>query len=165
MRTYKELNQMLSEMGPETTDNGGDSRSALSHDGAHRIEHDEQLARVNAFVHALTEREYLDPRGALNLLRSKLNIIGFDFDFNSKTPIESGLKEYRLTRFGGAFGKTLDTPYNEFNKTDGISEFNEGTGFNLNIDCKRNNTGMYNIDASIAPKKFKEEKFNEASEG
>tara|TARA_Y100000310_G_scaffold334963_1_gene415875 strand:- start:2241 stop:2741 length:501 start_codon:yes stop_codon:yes gene_type:complete len=162
MKTYKELNKMLSEMGPENTEvGGGDARSAMSHFGSHRIEHDEALGRVNAFIHAMTEREFLDPRGALNLMRTKLNTVGLDFEFSSRIPISNGLKEFKVTRFGGGFGKTLDTPYDEFNKTDGISEFNDGKGFNLNINVVRGKSGMYNIDAKIVESKVKEEKFTE----
>jgi hypothetical protein len=164
MKTYKELSKMLSEMGPEYSDGGGDAQSAMSHYGSHRIEHDEAFGRVNAFLHAMTEREFLDPRGALNLMRTKLNTVGLDFDFNGKVPISNGLKEFKLNRFGGAFGKTLDTPYDEFNKTDGISEFNGGKGFNLNVTCTRGKSGMYNIDAEITESKAKKEKFTENSE-
>ena len=164
MKTYKELSKTLSEMGPEYSDGGGDAQSAMSHYGSHRIEHDEAFGRVNAFLHAMTEREFLDPRGALNLMRTKLNTVGLDFDFNGRVPISNGLKEFKLNRFGGAFGKTLDTPFDEFNKTDGISEFNGGKGFNLNVTCTRGKSGMYNIDAEITESKVKEEKFTENSE-
>ena len=109
----------------------------------------------------MTEREFLDPRGALNLMRTKLNTVGLDFEFSSRIPISNGLKEFKVTRFGGGFGKTLDTPYDEFNKTDGISEFNDGKGFNLNINVVRGKSGMYNIDAKIVESKVKEEKFTE----
>ena len=153
---------MLSEMGPENTEvGGGDARSALSHFGTHRIEHDEAFGRVNAFIHAMTQREFLDPRGALFQLRTKLNTVGLDFEYNQKMPLSNGLKEFKLTRYGGAWGKTLDTPYDEFNKTDGISEFNNGKGFNLNITVTRGKGGLYNIDAGIVESKQKEEKFTE----
>ena len=87
MKKFKQILQLLES---EAIDGGGFSnpfqpskttRTAASDFGVHRVENDTQLNRVKAFLSSFTGREYLDPRGALSLLRAKMNIIGLDFDF------------------------------------------------------------------------------------
>ena len=93
MKKFKQLKQQLNEdaymdggaLGQWPTPNS--TRSAFSDFGVHRVEHQEQLKRIQAFLNAFTSREYLEPRAALSLMRVKLNLAGFDFDFNRKTEI------------------------------------------------------------------------------
>jgi len=152
MKRYKELTDFLTEMGPENTEvGGGDERSAHNDYGIYRIQNPEQLARVNAFINAMTQREFMDPKAALVQMRWKLNTAGLDFNFDGRNTITDGVKEYSLTRYGGSFGKNLTTPYNEFERTDGISEYNDGNSLALRVNVEQAESGMYNIDASIIP--------------
>ena len=84
------------------------------------------------------------------MLRAKLNIAGLDFDFNKETCFtDEGISKFRITRFGGAFGKSPTTPFDEFDNTDGISEFNDGKGFNLIVTIGPSANGTYSIDTKI----------------
>jgi|3_EtaG_2_1085321.scaffolds.fasta_scaffold46797_2 hypothetical protein len=149
MKNYKELRSLLVEMGPEDTPFGGDARSAFSHYGVHRIDNPEQLSRLNAFLSAIGEREFLDPNGAVVQMKTKLNMAGYDFDCDVQNGPHLGNKEYPLTRHGGTFGKNTDTPFGDFEKTDGISSGENS--YNLNINTEKLPSGMYKIFPVISP--------------
>jgi hypothetical protein len=156
MKKFKQLKQQLTEdaymdggaLGGFPAQNS--TRSAFSDFGVHRVEHDEQLKRIQAFVHAFTSREYLEPRAALSLLRVKLNLAGFDFNFDKKTPINTDTPiVFKLTRFGGIFGKSPTTPHDEFETTDGFEGILNGDRLALNVMIKNNPSGLYKLDIQI----------------
>ena len=153
MIKFKELNTFLTTLfeGEETT--GGASRSAHSDYGVHRVENPEQVQRLNAFLSSYTQREFIEPKAAVATLRHKFNTIGLDFDWNASSVLEDGDNTIPMTRFGGAFGKSLQTPYAEFETTDGIQEFNGGKGLNLNINVSNGDGGLYKLDAKIVESK------------
>jgi len=80
-------------------------RSAHSDFGLFRDDPD-QLKRIQAFVNAYLGGSYIEPEAAINLLRSKLNHAGLDFDFNSKTKLSTGSHSFQLNRYGEIFGTT-----------------------------------------------------------
>ena len=134
--------------GEETT--GGASRSAFSDVGVHRVEEPEQLARLNAFLGAFSQKECIEPKAAVAQLRHKFNTVGLDFDWNASSSLQDGSNSIPLNRYGGTFGKSMQTPYAEFETTDGIKEYNNGKGLNLNINLSTGDTGLYKIDAKIS---------------
>ena len=160
----KKFKQILKLLESEAIDGGGFSnpfqpskttRTAASDFGVHRVENDTQLNRVKAFLSSFTGREYLDPRGALSLLRAKMNIIGLDFDFTPKTKLMAspeGPNTFKLTRFGGTFGTTPEHDLNNgFLVTDGISEFNGGKGLQMVVDVIITPNHLYKFDISVIP--------------
>lgn len=156
MKKFKQLKQQLTEdaymdggaLGQWPTPNS--TRSAFSDFGVHRVEHNEQLKRLEAFISAFTSREYLEPRAALSLLRVKLNLAGFDFDFNKKTTISTDTPiTFNLKRFGGTFGKLPSTPHNEFETTDGFEDILGGDHLVLNVIVKNNPSGLYKLEINI----------------
>ena len=154
MIKFKELNTFLETLfeGEETT--GGASRSARSDYGVHRVENPEQVGRLNAFLNAFTQREFIEPKAAVAQLRHKFNTVGLDFDWNATSNIkEDGTMSIPLNRFGGTFGKSMQTPYAEFETTDGIQEFNGGKGFNLKLNVSNGEGGLYKLDAKIVESK------------
>jgi hypothetical protein len=153
MKTYNELLQKIneSEYGFGGGFGNGDpsdsyGRSAHSDAGIYRTESPAQLKRLNAFVNAFTQKEFLDPRAALGMLRAKLNIAGLDFKIDMAENLEDGSTSYRLYKFGGTFGKSPTTPHNEFEVTDG---FEEGKSYALNINMIDVPNGLYKVDAKI----------------
>lgn len=154
MKKYKELKKTLMES--ELEDGGAlggypaqRSRSAHSDYGIHRLDSSEQVQRIQAFLSAFTQREYLEPRAAVSLLRVKLNLAGLDFDFNNKTDLQAGaVNILPLKRFGGTFGKSVTTPHDEFETTDGFKEL-LGHGLNLMISISVADSGLYKMEASI----------------
>jgi hypothetical protein len=155
MKKFKQLKTELFES--ENMDGGAlgqwptnGPQSAHSDYGVHRIESEEQIQRLQAFLNTFTAREYLDVRAALSLLRVKLNFAGLDFDFNNKTEITAERPmAFQLKRFGGTFGKTPTTPHNEFTVTDGIEDVLGGDHLVLMVDAKESDSGMYKMKITI----------------
>ena len=85
------------------------------------IQHPEVLKRVNAFVGSIADREYLIPENALNQLKSFLERIGLEFDMPT-LPDGNGSVVVELRRYGGIFGKSVDTPFDEFDHEQGIDK-------------------------------------------
>ena len=155
MKKYKDLRLQLNE--GENTEGGAlggypaqNVQSAQSDFGIHRIENTEQVQRIQAFLSAFTGREYLEPRAALSLMRVKLNLAGLDFDFNKKTDLGIGQPmNFKLTRYGGTFGKTPTTPHNEFETTDGIEDIMGGDHLSLAVMISEAESGLYKMDIEI----------------
>ena len=158
MKKFKQLAEQIGLYEDEHTFGGGvqfpsatpREISATSDEGAYYIQRKSQLNRINAFLDAFSRKEYIDPKGALAMLRAKLNITGLDFEFNKGTSFnEEGQNVFPVTRFGGTFGKSLDTPHDEFETTDGISEYNDGKGFSLVIDITPTANGVMKLNAKL----------------
>ena len=169
MKKFKQLKQQLNEdaymdggaLGQWPTPNS--TRSAFSDFGVHRVEHQEQLKRIQAFLHAFTSREYLEPRAALSLMRVKLNLAGFDFDFNNKTAIQTQTPiTFNLKRFGGTFGRSLTTPFGEFETTDGFEGILDGDHLILSIIIEEVPSGLYKLNAQIIRKTAEEKAGNKS---
>ena len=166
MKNFKELTKSLNLHEMEYTEGGalggslsapGGGNSIHSDEGVHRIELNSQKKRIGAFLTAFGRKEYLDPKAALGILRSKLNIIGLDFDFNStKSECEMAIETgepmvYQLTRFGGVFGTAPDHDLlkNGFINSDGISDARNGVGLNIVINLSETPNGLYKIETSL----------------
>ena len=105
------------------------------------------LKRVNAFVGSIADREYLIPENAIDQLRNFLMRIGLTFP---KVEIpESGSVTVPLAQWGGRFGKTLETDFDQFLDDDGITNRKEG-GLNLQVKAEAiANTGSWKVYAQI----------------
>jgi|TARA_R110002020_G_scaffold43042_2_gene125459 hypothetical protein len=159
MKNFKELanNIGLYESGEHTFGGGVQNPSATPREisaasdvGVFNIQRKSQLNRINAFLDSFSRKEYIDPRGAIAMLRAKLNIAGLDFDFTGKTCFsEDGENRFPINRFGGTFGKGLTTPFDEFDNTDGISDANDGKGFDLVITITTTANGVSKLNARL----------------
>ena len=81
---------------------------------------------LNAFVGAIGDHEYMNPRIAFKKLEENLQKLGYHFDMPT---IDSGEGEYSLPlRYGsGTFNASYDeNSYGEFTESDGISEHIQG---------------------------------------
>ena len=74
---------------------------------------DAVVERLNAYVGAIADREYLNPEKPVAEMRQKLMRVGIHFGDVQFTE-ESGESFIPLVQYGGAFGKSGDTPYDEF---------------------------------------------------
>ena len=159
MKKFKELANKIGlyESGEHTIGGGVQNPSgvpreisAISDEGVYNIQRKSQFNRINAFLDSFSRKEYIDPRGAMAMLRAKLNIAGLDFEFGAKSAFDSeGKNIFPITRFGGTFGKSLDTPHDEFEVTDGISPQNDGKGFDLVIDVVPTANGVSKMNVSL----------------
>ena len=81
---------------------------------------------LNAFVGAIGDHEYMNPRIAFKQLEENLQKLGYHFEMPT---IDGGEGNYSMPlRYGsGTFSTTYDeNPYGEFSESDGISEHIEG---------------------------------------
>ena len=76
--------------------------------GAHNVHDGEVLNRVNAFVGALADREYINPNAAVNNIQQNLHRLGLDFKEKIDITDKSGTISTGVARFGGRFGKDTD---------------------------------------------------------
>ena len=83
------------------------------------------IKKLNAWVGTIAGN-YVLPEEAISNLRSSLSKIGLSFDPVPTMEGESGSVELPLTLFGGRFGKSVNTPHDEFDEDDGISHMVEG---------------------------------------
>jgi len=153
MKTYKELQEDIQVIMETEETIGGAAQSAHSHSGLHYIEQDENVGRLNAFLNAFTDREFLDPKTAVAQIRNKFNQAGLDFQWNNNSKLTNETVKIPLLRWGGSFGTipTHDLMKDGFYKSDNIKEFNNGQGLALKITAEQPDHGLYTIDAKIVP--------------
>ena len=113
------------------------------------IQNPRVLKALNAYVGAIANMEYMLPEHALNKLKEKLGRLGFAFGAIPEMTEKSGSFDLPLTKFGGRFGKDLDTPTDEFLNDDGISHMVEG-GLALKIQYEVLSNSSCRIFAEIA---------------
>ena len=81
---------------------------------------------LNAFVGAIGDHEYMNPRIAFKQLEENLQKLGYHFEMPT---IDDGEGDYSMPlRYGsGTFSANYDeNPYGEYQETDGISEHIQG---------------------------------------
>ena len=113
------------------------------------IQNPRVLKALNAYVGAIANMEYMLPEHALSKLKEKLGRLGFAFGAIPEMTEKSGSFDLPLTKFGGRFGKDLDTPTDEFLNDDGISHMVEG-GLALKIQYEMLSNSSCRIFAEIA---------------
>ena len=112
--------------------------------GAHNIENPEVLKKVNAFVGAIAEQEYINPEAALEQLCNKLKTIGLELG-NVDMKGDNGKVSVEVSQFGGRFGKDLDG--SDLND-DGISHRKEG-GLKLEVSYETLKNGSSKVFAKL----------------
>ena len=103
---------------------------------------------LNAFVGAIGDHEYMNPRIAFKKLEENLQKLGYHFDMPT---IDSGEGEYSLPlRYGsGTFNASYDeNSYGEFTESDGISEHIQG-GISLVVSVSPIGSGKSIVSPEI----------------
>ena len=106
------------------------------------------VRRLNAYVGAIANMEYMLPEHALNKLKEKLGRLGFSFGQIPEMTDKSGSFDLPLSLFGGRYGKDLDTPYDEIVNDDGISNKIEG-GLALKIQYEMTSNNSCKVFAKV----------------
>ena len=97
-------------------------------DGVNDIANPKTIDRINSFLGAMGQMEYLMPEHALNIVRDRLEKLGLTF--GDVTLSEAGKQSMPMTQYGGRFGK--DGNGDDIND-DGISHKVVG-GLSLEIE-------------------------------
>ena len=101
----------------ETKQVGGLSSTEIPHD----IDDAEVKAKINAVLGHTASSEYMNPQAAVEQMKAKLSLLGLscqhydDMEFN-----ESGEFDLSFSQYGEQFGKTVDTPHDEFEKEEKV---------------------------------------------
>ena len=121
--------------------------------GIFDIANPESLQKVNAFVGALAEQEYVQPDAAVHQLAMKLGTIGLTYSLpkiegnNGKTVVE-------VSQHGGRYGKTPENSNGPMSKGDeiedgdGISHRKEG-GLKLEFKWEKQSNNTYKVFANL----------------
>ena len=115
-----------------------------------RIEDEEVRSRLNNYIEASCNQEFMNVEAGLRQIYNKVLKLGLEFDVQVEAPGDSGSLSLPLTQFGGRFGKDVDTPMDEFVDDDGISHKNEGKELNLNVSYERIPNGGFVLNSKIA---------------
>ena len=139
VKEHKGSEKTAAAVGSQTTNSVEDSSI-----GAHNIQDEAVLQKVNAFVGSIAEREYLQPQFAIDELKEKLTRIGLTCgDCVLEGP--SGKTTVELKQFGGRFGK--DTDGSDIND-DGISHKKEG-GLKMEVSYETLKNGTSKVYAKL----------------
>ena len=106
MKRFKELRENLiveSEFSPY----GLANRSIHSDHGVHRLDTDNNIAKINSFIETFLSGNTLHPKVKLEQLRVRLNHIGLDFDTKNAT-MDEDVTSIPVTYYGKVFGYELD---------------------------------------------------------
>jgi hypothetical protein len=142
MKTFKSY---LNEVSGITLDQGG---SAMDQDMNRGDYSDPKvITALDRFVGVIA-RNYTIPESAVITLRSSLSKIGLTFGEVPMMEGESGSFDLPLTSFGGRFGKGVDTPFDQFESDDGISNQREG-GLKLVLSYAKQEDNSCRLNASI----------------
>ena len=150
MKDYKELKINIQEAGEGSdTPSGERNTSFAGHapDSIYQIEKPGILEKINGFIKAYTDKEYIDVNNAIVELRQRLNTVGFDFEY-TRNNVSEGPREYTLTQFGGRYG--WDMEKGDVVSDDGITH-RLGHGLVIRCESYQTDSGLWKIDASIVP--------------
>jgi|TARA_R110002096_G_scaffold8611_3_gene35414 hypothetical protein len=108
------------------------------------------LQKLNGFVGALAEQEYLQPDAAIHQMAMKLGTVGLQFAL-PKIEGNGGKTVVELTQFGGRYGKTPENTTSgdgDIENGDGISHRKEG-GLKLEFKWERQENNTYKVFANL----------------
>ena len=102
------------------------------------------LQRLNGFVGALADKEYIQPLAAVEQLAMRLGTVGLNFTL-PKIDSDKGTTVVEVSQFGGRFGK--DTDGSDVND-DGVSHKKEG-GLKLEFNWEKQANNTYKVFANL----------------
>ena len=121
--------------------------------GLFNVQDERVMQRLNAYVGALSQQEYMQPDAAMKQLNNKLNIVGLNF-LEPKIESDKGNATVELTQFGGRYGKTTDNSNGPMSKGkeiedgDGISHKKDG-GLKIEFNWEKQENNQYKVFASL----------------
>ena len=118
--------------------------------GLFNVQDEASMQKLNGFVGALADKEYLQPNAAVEQLAMRLGTVGLNFTLpkiegnNCKTVVE-------VSQFGGRYGKTPDstpTGSTDVVNDDGISHKKDG-GLKLEFKWEKQSNNTYKVFANL----------------
>tara|TARA_E500000081_G_C5960163_1_gene273341 strand:+ start:216 stop:662 length:447 start_codon:yes stop_codon:yes gene_type:complete len=117
------------------------------------VQDEKVVQRLNGYVGAIADREYLQPEAAIKQLNNKLGIVGLNFA-EPKVDSDKGKATVEVTQFGGRYGKTSDNSNGpmsqgkEIEDGDGISHKKDG-GLKIEFNWEKQQNNQFKVFASL----------------
>ena len=117
------------------------------------VQDEKVVQRLNGYVGAINDREYLQPEAAIKQLNNKLEIVGLRFA-EPKVDSDKGNATVELTQFGGRYGKTPDNSNgpmsqgDEIENGDGISHKRDG-GLKIEFNWEKQDNNQFKVFANL----------------
>ena len=117
------------------------------------VQDEKVVQRLNGYVGAIADREYLQPEAAIKQLNNKLGIVGLNFA-EPKVDSDKGNATVELTQFGGRYGKTPDNSNGpmsqgkEIEDGDGISHKKDG-GLKIEFNWEKQENNQFKVFANL----------------
>ena len=143
MKSFKQYNEAYTDAG--TLKQAEDETHA-----AFNVQDPVALQKLNGYVGALADKEYLQPNAAVEQLAMRLGTVGLNFRLpNINT--DKGNTTVEVNQFGGRYGKTPENSTsgdNDIENGDGISHRKEG-GLKLEFNWEKQANNTYKVFANL----------------
>ena len=146
MKSFKQFNEAYTDRFGHTSAEDDNKHLVNIHD-------DKVVQRLNGYVGAINDREYLQPEAAIKQLNNKLEIVGLRFA-EPKVDSDKGNATVELTQFGGRYGKTPDNSNgpmsqgDEIENGDGISHKKDG-GLKIEFNWEKQDNNQFKVFANL----------------
>ena len=118
--------------------------------GLFNVQDEASMQKLNGFVGALADKEYLQPGAAVEQLAMRLGTVGLHFTL-PKIDSDKGNTTVEVNQFGGRYGKTPENATsgdNDIENGDGISHRKEG-GLKLEFNWEKQANNTYKVFANL----------------
>ena len=137
MKSFKQYNEAYTDAG--TLKQAEDETHA-----AFNVQDPVALQKLNGYVGALADKEYLQPNAAVEQLAMRLGTVGLNFRLPNIEG-DKGNTTVEVNQFGGRYGK--DTDGSDVND-DGVSHKKEG-GLKLEFNWEKQSNNTYKVFANL----------------
>ena len=154
MKSFKQFD--LNEDG-QYTDRFAHSSAEDDNAGLFNVQDPASLQKLNGFVGALADKEYLQPNAAVEQLAMRMGTVGLNFTL-PKIDGDNGNTTVEVNQFGGRYGKTTDNATSQYGTSsshvgdiedgDGISHKKEG-GLKLEFNWEKQANNTYKVFANL----------------
>ena len=121
--------------------------------GLFNVQDEASMQKLNAYVGALADKEYLQPGAAVEQLAMRLGTVGLNFTL-PKIEGDKGNTVVEVSQYGGRYGKTPENSNGpmssgtEIEDGDGISHKKEG-GLKLEFNWEKQTNNTYKVFANL----------------
>ena len=147
MKSFKQFD--LNEDG-QYTDRFAHSSAEDDNAALFNVQDPASLQKLNCFVGALADKEYLQPNAAVEQLAMRMGTVGLNFSLPNIEG-DKGNTTVEVNQFGGRYGKTTDNTNageGDIEDGDGISHKKEG-GLKLEFNWEKQANNTYKVFANL----------------
>ena len=150
MKSFKQFD--LNEDG-QYTDRYTHSSAEDDNAGLFNVQDPASLQKLNGFVGALADKEYLQPGAAVEQLAMRMGTVGLNFTLPNIDG-DKGNTTVEVNQFGGRYGKTPENSNgpmsqgDEIENGDGISHKKDG-GLKLEFNWEKQANNTYKVFANL----------------